>query len=160
MTLTTFDWVLACVVAISVVVGLFRGLIREVLSLLAWVLAAWITIVYAGAVAQRLQTVVESTELRLVLSFAGTFLVALVVISVIGWIIHRTLRMTGVSGGDRFLGGLFGLFRGGIIVAVVVMVVQLSPAAAQEPWLSGSVLVPWIQPAVDWLGNWLAAGLA
>jgi membrane protein required for colicin V production len=153
---------------ISILMGLMRGLLREVLSLLTWITAFIIATLFSSRVAADLFNTATAQEnvdashsvsmLGTGVSFAGLFIATLL----IGWlIIHFISSLTeklGVSFINRFLGGLFGLARGFLIVLAGIFLVELGSFAEQAVW-QDSRLVKIYQPTVQWLDERVEPGI-
>lgn len=117
--MTLFDWVVVVVVGISALLGLFRGLVREVLSLGAWVLAVIGTLHFYAPVKAWLAQYTSSSLLQSGVSTVGVFIVILILCSVVNYVIIRLLRSGGeLSFIDATLGVCFGVARGVFILAL------------------------------------------
>jgi len=132
---------------LSAAVGFYRGFIRETLSLIAWVLAFWAAFSYAEALSGHFTGYVASPQLRIVAAFAALFLVTLLVLSFISYLLHRLFRVSGIVGTDRALGGLFGIVRAVVLVAVLLLLARLT-SYPQEAWWQQSLLIRQINPVV------------
>lgn len=150
--LTSIDYVIIAIFAVSALVGGFRGLIRELLSLLSWVVAVWLSIHYASELAIWLSPYLESPQIQFLVAVALIFVLSLLGLSLIAMLLVKLLTYAGISGTDRTLGALFGLLRGAAISLLLVFVVRLTPATHQ-PWFTGSVLVPYFDPVFEYLDN-------
>lgn len=137
-------------ILVSGLISLYRGFVREVFSLLTWVVAIWLGIQWAAAAADFVPEAVTDSTLRLGIGFTGVFVLALIVGGVIGVVVAKLVQGSGLSGTDRALGVLFGLLRGVVIVALVVFLAGLTLVPA-ESWWEESALVPQFERVVDWL---------
>jgi len=153
------DVTILAVTLLSALVGLYRGFIRESLSLIAWVLAFWAAFSYAEVVSGRLEAYIESPQLRLVAAFAALFIATLLVLSVIAHLLYRLFRASGIAGTDRVLGGLFGIVRAVVLVAVVLLLARLT-SYPQEAWWQQSVLIRQMSPVVVFFHNLLPPDIA
>ncbi len=134
------DYVVIGIVALSAIIGLTRGFVREVLSLAIWVAAVMLAIGFSGDVAVELPQRVEGSSLRFILAFAVVFVAALVAGSIVQWLVKRLVDSTGLSGTDRLLGLVFGALRGTAVC--IVAVIALRPFAAEQPWWHESSAIP------------------
>jgi len=150
--LTGIDYVILALLGLSAVVGIVRGLIREMLSLVSWIVSLWLAFVYADEVAAWLDPYLQSPQIQYMVALAGLFVVSLLVLSLAAMLLVKLLDLVGITGTDRTLGGVFGLVRGVAIALVLVFVVRLTPATGQ-PWFVNSLLVPWFEPVYDFLDN-------
>ena len=140
MPVAGLDIAIATVVLLSAAIGLVRGLIKEVLSLVSWAAAFIIAIYFSPVAAAGLPVQWGSESLRLVIAFGGLFIATLIVAAILQWLVVQLVSSTGLSGTDRFLGFLFGSARGLLICVVVLM--GLREVAADRNWWQASVLQP------------------
>jgi membrane protein required for colicin V production len=156
--LNWLDILILGVLVISSLVGLARGLVREVLSLVAWGLAIWVGITFSGLVADYLETSIPSPTARSAAAFGILFLVTLLIAGMVGSMLTNLLQVTGLSGIDRVAGLLFGLARGILVITALVMLAQQTPVP-REIWRSQSQLIPLFQSLVVWVTAQLPPGL-
>jgi len=132
--LSVLDWVLLAIVLLSIVIGLWRGLVFEVLSLLGWV-AAYIGAQWlAGPVADHLPVGTPGSALNHAAAFALSFIGVLIVWSLAARLVRMLITASPLSGLDRLLGAVFGLLRGVLVLLAVATVVQMTPAAKSPLW--------------------------
>lgn len=147
------DWLLLGLVALSVLIGLWRGFIQEVFALAVWVLAFLLAFQYSGLLAELLVPWIELPSARTAAAFGGIFIVALVVGGLLSWLLHKLVASTGLSGTDRLMGGVFGAVRGVLLIVMLVLVAGFTPVPA-DPWWQESQVIRAVMPLADW-----AAGL-
>jgi len=128
------DWVLLAVLVVSVVVGLWRGLVFEVLSLIGWVVAFIAAQAFSPGVAAVLPIGVPGSALNHGVAFALTFMLALVIWALGSRLLRMIIHATPLQPVDRMLGGVFGLARGAMLLLAVATVVMLSPAQRSTAW--------------------------
>jgi membrane protein required for colicin V production len=138
--MTPLDVGLCVVVVLSAVLGLYRGLIRELLALAIWVVAFVAALLLAEEVAQMLLTGVEGRTVRYASGFTIVFVATVIAGAILQWLVARIVATTGLGGADRWLGLLFGGARG--IIAVLVALVALRPFVAEMDAWQESQLVP------------------
>lgn len=143
------DIVILAVIGLSVIVSLFRGFLREVLSLLIWVLAAWLAFRFAAPLAGRLEPWIDLPSARAILAFAGIFVLVLVVGGLVNYLLGKLVESTGLSGTDRMVGALFGAVRGVAIVMVAVVLAGFTPFP-EDPWWKASRLLPGFERLASW----------
>lgn len=132
--LSGIDWALLAVLVLSVVVGLWRGLVFELMSLAGWVVA-WVGAQFLARDLGRWLPVGEPGSAPNILA---AFVIAFVAILVVWALLARLLRLlvhaTPLSLPDRLLGAGFGLLRGGVLLLALATVLALTPAARWLPW--------------------------
>lgn len=135
------DWLIVLAIATSVVIGLFRGLVVEVMALLVWALALAASALLAPKLADALGTAIETPSARIFLAYALVFVGVLLVGAIATWMLRKLVAGTGLSGTDRLLGGVFGIARGVVLVVLVVLMLGLTPLP-RDAWWRGSHLLP------------------
>jgi len=128
------DWALLAVLLLSIAVGLWRGLVFEVLSLVGWVAAYIAAQAYASTVAPLLPVGVPGSALNQGAAFALLFLLALIVWAIASRLLRLVIHATPLQAIDRFLGGGFGFLRGAVLLLAVATVISLTPAARSPAW--------------------------
>lgn len=130
--MTGFDHAVIAVMALSVALGVWRGLVYEVLSLLVWavavVVARWcgpILAPYIGFKAEAIRIAVAAT---------GLFIATLIVGGMLAWLLSKSVKWAGLRWLDGLLGALFGLLRGILLVLIAVMLAGLTPLPQQTFW--------------------------
>jgi len=129
---TGFDFVVLAIVAASGILGLVRGLTKEILSLIAYV-AAFAAAVWWGPVVHTWLPMIEPSLLRMVVSYGAVFICTLLCVGLLNMALTALTERTGLESADRSLGAVFGLLRGVLIVLVLVVVAGYTPLP-QEPW--------------------------
>jgi len=153
------DVVILVLVGLSTVISLWRGFTREALSLVAWVAAFWVGFSFARYPAAYLEPYVSAPSARLALGFLGLFLATLLLGGVINYLIGKAVDKTGMTGTDRMLGLFFGLARGIVMVAILVLLAGLTPLP-QDPWWRESLFIGHFLPLAEWLRDLLPADIA
>ncbi len=146
------DLTIVVIVVLSAVISLFRGFVREVLSLLAWVAAFWLAARLVRPAAALLEPVVTVEAARIVLAFMGVLIGVLLLAGVINYIVGRLLDKTGLSGPDRLLGMIFGILRGAAIVAIIVFVAGLTRLPGASWWQQARLMPPFEVAALTAVG--------
>ena len=144
------DWIIVAVLAISGLVSLFRGFVKEAISLVVWVAAFGIAIAFSPQLSALLASSVEAESLRLILSFILLFSGTLIVGGLINHLLASLLKATGLSGTDRLLGVVFGFFRGAIVVLACLIIFTPLLKLDQQAWWHQSVLIPRFLMLEDW----------
>lgn len=157
--MTVFDYVLLAVLALSALVGMWRGLVSEVLALVAWLAAFGVAWLYASQVAEMLADVIAEPAWRQVAGFALIFIGVLLLAAVLRFLLRELLRAAGLGPADRFFGALFGVARG-LAVAFVVVLAGGMLGVAKEPWWANSLFAPPLETAVVASKPWLPNAVA
>ncbi|MDZ4187216.1 MAG: CvpA family protein [Hydrogenophaga sp.] len=128
------DWVLLAVLFLSALLGLWRGLVYEVISVAGWVLAFVLAQAYARDATAWLPLDGFSAPLQLAAGFAVVFLAAAFAGGLVAWLVKKLVESVGLRPVDRVLGGVFGLVRGVVILLGVAVVVSMTPLHQQGSW--------------------------
>ncbi|MEI6300833.1 MAG: CvpA family protein [Betaproteobacteria bacterium] len=132
--MTWFDYAALGVIGLSMVVGVFRGFAREVISLIGWIAAAIVASSVATQAAEWVPAAVSSPVARVALAFVIVFLAVIVVSALAGWLLASLIKAAGLGLADRILGALFGFARGALVVLVVVMLSGLTMLPREAFW--------------------------
>jgi len=140
--MTWFDYGLLAVLALSALIGIWRGLVREVVSLAGWIAAAVVAMLYAGEVAALLPATFATPPIRTLIGFAALFLAVLVTASIGGLIAAKLMRAVGLGVADRTLGGVFGIARGALILVILVLAAGLTAVPREPFWREAKLVAP------------------
>lgn len=157
--MTGFDYAVLLIVAVSILLSVMRGVVREVLALLAWLVAFWIASVYAVAVTPYLPQALASPALRLLAAYIGVFLASLLLMSLLTIAVGELIKTLGLRGLDKSLGAIFGLLRGLLIVCVLVLVGGMTSLPRQDFWRDAMLSAP-LEAVVISAKPWLPHDLA
>jgi len=156
------DWGILSLIGISLLMGLWRGFVRETLSLITWIVALWMGVAYCGILAEVFHPI-PMVVLRYVLSFILLVLVGLISGGILSYLIARLITFTGFGVTDKIMGALLGLARGVLVVAVGVMMVLPTPLIKDPLWIKSSfaprfvplasVIQNHVSPIIDWIKN-------
>jgi membrane protein required for colicin V production len=134
MDLAWVDLALLGLLVLSTIVGLMRGLVFEVLSLVGWVVsyfaAQWLT----PQMSHRIPVGAEGSLMNHLATFALMFFGVLLLWGMCAWLIKRLVRASVISGADRLMGAVFGLARGVLMAWVIATFVAWTPLAQSAPW--------------------------
>ncbi|MCF6288207.1 MAG: CvpA family protein [Proteobacteria bacterium] len=144
------DFVFIGILAISVIISLFRGLIKEVLSLVIWASAFWVAYNFVDVGADSLTSYIEVPSARHLIAFVALFIAALIVGGLLNFIVARLIKKTGLSGTDRFFGMFFGALRGLIAIVAITFFIQATPLS-EDPWWQESKLAPQFSKISEWV---------
>jgi membrane protein required for colicin V production len=152
MILHAVDYTIIAVVGLSVLTGLFRGFVKELIALFVWVIAIWLGFEYSSTLAPHLKPYIDDTTIRTAASFILILLATLLIGAIINALFSFVLHRTGLSGTDRLLGMIFGFVRGVFIVALVIVVINMT-SLSKENYAQQSVLYAQFDPLVRWLST-------
>jgi len=144
LSLNGFDVAILAVVGVSALIGLTRGLVREVLSLAIWLASYVIAVGFSTRLDDALAPHLHNAPARAVASFALLFIGSLLIGGLIQWLVGKLIELSGLTGLDRLLGFVFGGARGFVIA--IAALVMLKPYAAEESWWHGSTMVGVLAP--------------
>lgn len=144
------DYIIIGVLGLSIMVGLWRGLVSEVLSLIIWAAAFWVAWVFGPVLAVRLEHLVRLPSVRIIGAYALCFVAVLICGVLLRFAARRLIDGIGLAGVDRVLGGMFGLVRGVLLVTLVVFLVGFT-AFTHDPWWQRSLLLPHFREAAVWM---------
>lgn len=144
MSLAWVDIAICAVLTVSVLVGVWRGLLYEVLSLIGWVVAYFAAQYLGAQMSQWIPVGAPGSGLNLVVGWAAAFLLVLVVWSLAARLVRMLVAASPLSGLDRLMGAGFGLLRGVLICLLAVLLAGMTPARQSRQW-QDSELLPWIQ---------------
>lgn len=157
--MTLVDIVVFAIIGISVLLGVIRGLVRELLSLAGWVVAFAAANFAGPVVARLLPQSLGSEEIRLLAAFVLVFVAALVAMSLVTLLVSNLVKSAGFGVPDRVLGGAFGLARGALVVMVLVLLAGLTPLPAQAAWRN-ALLRGGLEAAAGQVKEWLPEDLS
>ena len=157
--MTIFDYIVIFVLAASIIIGLIRGLVKELLALASWIVAFITANAYAADLAQMLPTAVPGEPLRLILAFIALFIGVRLLMGLLGMAIDAVIEAGGLSLADRGLGALFGIGRGIVFVLAGVILCGMTSISKQDFWTQ-SLLSPWAESGVRTVKPFLPAALA
>jgi len=133
--MAAIDWILVAVLAASMLLGAWRGLVYEVLSVMGWIAAFVLAQWFAPDVAEKLPMQNSGETLRYAAAFVLVFIVSVFVAGLISALMKRIISVVGLRPVDRILGATFGLFRGLILLLAFSVVVHTTALQESDWWL-------------------------
>ena len=132
--MAALDWVILAALLVSLLLGVLRGLVYEVMAALSWiaafVLAEWL----AAQVGQWLPMGATSEPLRYAAGFAVVFVLAVFAGGLVAWSLRRLVEAAGLRPVDRALGAAFGVVRGVVLLLALAVVVNMTPLRKDAWW--------------------------
>lgn len=144
--MTAFDFVILGIVFLSVVISVWRGLVREVMSLLSWLVAFWLAARFTIAFSEWMPAALTNPSARYVAAFVVLFLTTVIVLELLGVLLARLMHAAGLGFVDRTLGAVFGVARGALLAWILTLLGGLT-ALPQQDWWRDSVFAPPLQAA-------------
>ena len=143
--LNALDLFLIGILLVSLIWGIFRGLVREVLALGSWVFAGWLTWRYGATVGDYLMARLSSERLSYFAGLGAVFVGSLAALTLISRVAYKQFRVSGLTAMNRILGAIFGFARGVVVSTLLLFGAQYSPAT-EAGWYRDSELVPYFAP--------------
>jgi len=157
--LTAFDYCVIAILGISILLSVFRGAVRELVSLAGWIVAFMVANYFAARLAPMLPAAITGESLRMVLAFSALFLGTLLAMGLIAMLASVVTKTAGLGFADRFLGLLFGFARGLLVVLLIVLAGGLT-GLPQEPFWRRAVLSGPLETAAMMAIPWLPQDLS
>ena len=152
------DIIIAVAIVISIIVGLIRGFVKEAISIGALVFAIWAALYFGPSIGGVSENWFSSEELQMWFGRILVFLVILALGGLLGWAISKIVRLSALSGTDRFLGAVFGVARGVLLASVAVIGGQFAGFDNDEWWLESRV-IPHLEVVAEWIKVMAPEGL-
>jgi len=131
---TIFDYLVLFILVASIVISMLRGLMKEILSLVSWIVAFVVANLFGAELAPLLPAAIPGAALRLIVAFVLLFIGARLLMGLLMMAVDAAVKASGLTLADRGLGGLFGLARGIVIVLAGVMLAGMTDLPKQEFW--------------------------
>lgn len=144
------DWGIVAILAISALISLVRGFVKEAMSLVIWLAAFIVAMNFKEPVAELLVNFISLASLRQLAAWVMLFFGTLMLGGMVNFLLGKLVSSTGLSGTDRMLGLIFGVCRGLLIVLALIIILPKALPVEQDPWWQASVLIPVFQSFADW----------
>ena len=145
------DIAILIVLGLTLLFGLWRGLINELFSIVTWIAAFLVARIFSTDVGTWLSGSIESEPVLLLLSWVIPFVTTFIVMNLIRLVIKSMIDMVGLKPVDRLFGGIFGLLKGGLIITAVVLITQLAMNKPATAFQNDSRFLPHFQKLSLWL---------
>ncbi|MFZ4076577.1 MAG: CvpA family protein [Legionellaceae bacterium] len=154
MILNWIDYIMVGVVGLSVMTGLFRGFVKELIAICIWVLAIWLGMTYGELLTPWVKPYFDNKTACFAAGFILILLATLFAGAIVNGIFSFILHRSGLSGTDRLLGMGFGFVRGVFIVALALFVINMT-SLSKEPALMRAHFYPYFKPVVTWMEGFM-----
>jgi membrane protein required for colicin V production len=154
LTLHWLDYAIIFVIGLSVLTGLFRGFVKELIALGIWIFAIWFAYTYCQTVSAWIEVYISDPSLRVVIAFAGIVIATVIAGSLVNVLLGLMVQRSGLTGTDRMLGMAFGFVRGIFIVALLIVVFKLT-SIPDTQYRSQSRLYGQFDSLVSWLYGYI-----
>lgn len=152
--MTSFDYAVLFIVGISIIISMMRGAVRELLSILGWLAAFYVSKTYATQLIPLLPSDIPTEQLRMLAAFTILFLAVLLVVNLLAIALSGLLKKIGLGWVNRFLGALFGFVKGLLIVSVLIFVAGFTNLPKDIRWTNAmfsSPLEALVKKGLPWL---------
>ena len=152
--MTALDWCVIGAMALSTLFAFIRGFVREFIALLTWVVGVVAAILFSPTLAAWFPGFGANEAVRYILAFALILVVALLLGALVAWPLGAVIRKSGLGFVDRFLGAIFGVARGALLVVGFALVAGLTSLPRQDWWQNAALapaLVAAAMASVHWL---------
>jgi membrane protein required for colicin V production len=150
MDIATVDWGIVGIISISGLISLVRGFVKEAMSLVIWIAAFAVAMNFKEPAADFLVNFIALASIRQLAAWGSLFVGTLLLGAVVNFLLGKLVSSTGLSGTDRTLGLVFGVFRGLLIVLALVIILPQAVPVDQDPWWLASSLIPLFQGFEAW----------
>ncbi|MBS1139521.1 MAG: Colicin production protein [Proteobacteria bacterium] len=157
--MTGFDYVAIGIVGVSLIFGLWRGVVGEIVALVAWVLAIFAAVEFGAVVGRTVFAGLSDPALRTLAGCVVIFVGVLVVMALFRMAVRSMVKALGLSVSDRILGMVFGLVRGVLVCMVLVGLGGMTSAPMQAWWRDATLSAP-LETVVLAAKPWLPDDLA
>ena len=157
--MTVFDYAVLTIVGLSVIFSVMRGMVKEVLAIVGWVAAFYVARTYTSQLLPMMPADIPSESLRVLAAFLVLFLATLLLTSLLAIALSAVFKKVGLGGLNRLLGAVFGLFRGVLIVCVLVFLAGLTELPKDARWKNAMFSAP-IEALVISMLPWLPEEIA
>ena len=149
MDIATIDIAIVFIVVASGVISMIRGFVKEAMALVIWLSAFVVAMSFKEVVAELLANVIVLASIRQLAAWGILFVGTLLIGAMVNFLLGKLVSSTGLSGTDRTLGLVFGVFRGLLVVLALVIIVPKALPVDQDSWWTASTLIPLFQSFED-----------
>jgi membrane protein required for colicin V production len=159
MAIAWIDVVIISLIALSAILSLFRGFVKEALALVTWLVALWVSMAFYEEFAQWLSQWIAVPSAQKATAFVILFVCVLLLGAIVNYLAGKLVDKTGLTGTDKMLGVVFGVARGAVIVAILVLLAGLTPLP-QDPWWQDSQFLGYFEDLAMWMRDFLPSEIS
>lgn len=148
MTIHWIDYVIIATIFLSVITGLFRGFVKEIVALFTWMSGLYCAFLYSERCESLFITHIHDKTLRLAAAFVAVLITVLIIGALVTRLLNIILYKTGLSGTDRVLGMGFGFIRGLFTVSLIIIAVKMANIPSINALSQDSLLYARFEPLV------------
>jgi membrane protein required for colicin V production len=149
------DYSIIAILVLSVIISLIRGFVREVISLLTWIAAFWVAFHFSSAFTPVVAKYISTKSIQTPVAFAILFIATLIAGAIFNYVVGLFVDKTGLSGTDRMLGMVFGVARGVLLIAALLLAGSLLTKMPEMSWWKESRLIPHFKAIESWIHGFL-----
>jgi len=155
--MSVIDWAILVALGLSILIGLLRGFVREVISILGWIAGLFLAIRFSAPLAQQIPLEIEWPIVKTLVAGALIVVACVFVAALLGWVMQQIMSAVKLTAADRLLGAMFGLARGLLVLGVLVFFAHDTTFARQAFWRD-SALLPHVEAAVRFAARQIQPG--
>jgi len=157
--MTGFDYTVIAIILLSAVLGWWRGLVYEVLSLLGWIAAWAVARLFAASATPYMPAALGTESARTAAAFVALFVATLIVCGIVTWLLSKLVKWVGLGWLDGLLGLSFGMLRGVLLVLVLVISAGMTHLPQEAFWRNAWSSKPLVSMALT-IQAWLPDSVA
>jgi len=151
--MSAIDAIFALLVGLSIIWGFWRGLTRELVSMIAWVIIAVLAYRYSTSLG-RLLPFDAPPIVHVVVGASVVVILGIILAAIIGRVLRSAVTASKLAGADRVLGALFGAARGGLVLLLIAAVVVEAGFSDSRFWRNSAS-----GPYLESMWHWMAGGV-
>ena len=132
--MTWLDYTVITIAVLSALLGWWRGLVYEVLSLLGWIAAILVARLFAASIVPYMPAVLGAEAARTAMAYAALFIGTLIIGGIVAWSLSKLVKFVGLGWLDGLLGVLFGMVRGVLIVLALALLAGMTGLPKEQSW--------------------------
>lgn len=152
------DYIIVTVVLLSTIVSLFRGLVKEIFSLVTWVIGFGSALKFSGRFAATFTKYIANPTIRYIIIFIAIFILVMIIGTLLNRLFSLFVARSGLSGADHLLGMVFGSVRGLLLIGVILLLINFT-SFVEDSWWQNSMLIPYFKVMLKWLGKIVPEGM-